>query len=111
LPKTLARNGSRFHAGRFTTIRRVVAPAIAAMLIVVGLAAIATAIRTRQVRAPWASTLAAIAAAIGVLAWVLLDGLGVDLSLIAYVIAPFLLAAPVLLVMGKLSELRQSVRR
>jgi len=48
LRKTLARNGSRFHAGRFTTIRRVVAPAIAAMLIVVGLAAIATAIRTRQ---------------------------------------------------------------
>lgn len=62
-------------------------------------------------RAPWTSTLAAVAAAIGVLAWVLLDGLGVEPSVIVYVIGPLLLAAPVLLVMGKLEELRQSVRR
>ena len=87
------------------------APPIAAMLVVVGLAALATAIKTRQMRAPWASTLAAIAAAIGVLAWVILDALGVDVSVIAYVIAPFLLAVPVLLLVGKMDELRQSVRR
>jgi len=93
------------------------APGIAAMLVVVGLAAIATAIKTRQERAPWASTLAALAAAVGVLAWVLLDALGLDVSLIAYVIAPFLLAVPVLFLVGKrdfavpIEQLREIVAR
>jgi hypothetical protein len=86
------------------------------MLVLVGVAAIVATIRTRQQRAPRSFTLAAVAAAVGVLAWPLLDaldalGVGVGVATIAYVIAPFLFATPLLLLVGKISEARRAFRR
>jgi hypothetical protein len=86
-------------------------PGIAAMLLTVGLGAIAAAIRTRRQRALWTFTTAAVALAVGALAWPLLDAFGVDVATIAYVMAPFLFGALALLLVGKLSEAREALRR
>lgn len=76
------------------------------MLVTVGVAALVVAVRTRQLRMPWTSTLAAVAGAVGALAWVLLDALDVDVSTIAIIIAPFLLGMVGLFLVGRLREAR-----
>jgi len=80
------------------------------MFVVVGLAATVAAVRTRQMDAPRASTLAAVAAAVAMLAWVLLAALGVDSATIVFVVGPLLLAVPLLFLVGKFSERRRAFR-
>jgi len=52
-----------------------------------------------------------VAAAIGELGWALLEVLGVDRTVIACLIGPFLLAVPLLFLAGKLAVARQDLRR
>jgi 4-amino-4-deoxy-L-arabinose transferase-like glycosyltransferase len=103
--------GWAFAAGGVNYDPRLMEPGIAAMLVVAGLGAIAAAIRTRRQRAPWTFTTAAVALAVGVLAWPLLDAFGVDVATIAYVMPPCLFGALALLLVGKLGEAREAFRR